>query len=291
MQLCEFCTQYNTCLLEKRMEEKTFDPCSTPPFELIEGVPQDRYEQVKALLLRVRSQAEAMSKDDRPVYKIDIPMAFTEKDVLGGIIDLSRTLHLDFLETDLSDREQAKKFLDREDVELFIVGNVKHEGGAVVAEDLKAVQADLKEMMGRWEKSPADFGIEEIPLNLGDRKDIVAIVYRDAFIKHLGMSGDGETDIFRLNVWVHKTLWFSFERTDKGVIKPFAALALGRLWYGILYFLFARDVIEQQEYKRCPVCEAIFRPPKTGPAGATCGKQKCKTALSRDPQRFGVTVL
>jgi len=280
MQLCEFCTQNTTqpdgtiCRRDKREKGVLFAPCDD--FTRRGDISQATYEQVKDLLRHVRSQAEAEKRDDRPVYKIDVSMAFTEKDFLGGVVDIPRDLHLDLLETDLNDREQVEKFLNREEVLRFIPKRWE-------IEDLMAVQADLKEMMERWADSPADFGVEGIPLNLGDRQDVVATVYRGA---RLGLGrfvedGDKVNDVFRLTCWIRGCFEFSIERTAEGVIKPYALVALGRLWYGILYFLFAQDVIEGQEYKQCPVCKIFFRPDiKKGPLGATCGKPKCRTYFS-----------
>lgn len=283
MQLCEFCTQYDTCKLEKRARGMTFASCDY--FERQDMISQERYEAVKNVLLHLRDDPEARPKIERHIH-IDIPMAFTEKDILSGWLDIPRDLHLDFCALDLNAPPAVTAFLDRQEIMPFC-----HRARSVDADallrDLKAVQADLKGMMSRWGRSPADFGVEEFPLNLESREDIVAEVYRDAQSHQLpSMTKGAETDIFRLDAWIHSTLEFSVERNETGAIKPYARLAT-RYWPGILYFLFAKDVIEEQEYQRCPVCKIIFRSDiKKGPPGATCGKPKCRTYFSEHKEEL-----
>lgn len=288
MQLCEFCTQYDTCHLDKRVRGLLFKSCSSPPFERAEGISQDRYEQVKALLLRMRSQAEAEAKDDRPVYKIDIPMEFTEKHIYGGVFNIPRDLHLDFLEVNLDEDKEVRTFLDRKEMKGFC----SSEGDtSPPIPDLKAIQEDLREMVKRWEESPTDFGTEKIPLNLEGRQDIVAGLYWRGIANDLVQQLFNKpprnkcTDIDRLNAWM-SNFDFRVMRDRTGVVEPYVA-PYPQYWLGILYFLFAKDVIEGQEYKRCPVCKIIFNPRiKKGPPGATCGKPKCRTYFSEHKEEL-----
>ncbi|OGG56637.1 MAG: hypothetical protein A3F84_08415 [Candidatus Handelsmanbacteria bacterium RIFCSPLOWO2_12_FULL_64_10] len=284
MQLCEFCTQNTTqpdgtiCRLPKRENGILFAPCEY--FERAEGISQDRYEQVKEVLLRMRGQAEAERRDDRPVYKIDIPMEFTEKHISGGVFNIPRDLHLDFLKVNFDDDKEGRTFLNRLEATPFYPDTLW---------DLKAVQSDLKGMVERWATSPTDFGAEQIPLNIEGRQDVVAEVYRKNISLLTWLIDDPHprscTDIHRLGAWF-ATLRFSIERSKTGIIKPRLSI---REWPSILYFLFAQDVIENQEYKRCPRCHNPFKSEQRENARPTCSRA-CLEAIRRSPMKYGITL-
>ena len=315
MELCSCCSRFDSCEIPKRKSLSTASPCEL--FSLPSDVSRDLYDgiadEVSKVIAYTRASVEEECASRPPTYNIDIPMEVPGDDLLGGI---PRDLYLRFLNADLADSKSRDAFFG----ELGRFGDgfgefynhvleATRNGDHDFAGDLAAVKADLGSMVERWEKAPEAFGGEKTDLDLiSNIENVVGRTYYyaiekrtppvGAIRKHMEEKGEvfpcpegveveslkDRDDVFRLNAWLDQGLSPFFRRSDDGVISLMMAVDFAR-WYATLYYLFAQDVIEKQEIKRCPVCRAHHRPAKKGPPGATCGKDSCRQAWRRRKQR------
>ena len=289
MQLCEFCQDLNTCKLPKRVNDDLFASCSS--FKKAKSIPQKRYDAIKSQFVSLRKRSQAAQTIEE-TFLVDIPMGIRTQDLLWGKPHLS----LDFLETDFTKRDQVISFFreSKLDGHLWMAGflpkpPLPEQGPFPIKPnflaDLKAVQIDLQEIINNWVSDPSQFGNQAVPLHLENRRDIVAKVYLNSLNQLSRAQADDQTDIFKINAWLHHTFSFGIKRMADGPIKPFGRMNR-TYWYGILYLSLVQDIIEEQVFKQCPVCQNYYLKRKTGPKGATCGKQKCRTYFSRNREKL-----
>ena len=102
MQLCECCTQFNSCHLEKRSAGDLFRPCDF--FERIGEMSQGQYEALKEQIHRLQNQTKAAPRQ-RTIVDVDIPLEITIDDYPHP------NAWLKFLTVDLNDEKQRDQFV------------------------------------------------------------------------------------------------------------------------------------------------------------------------------------
>ena len=321
MELCEFCAEFETCKLDKRVNDLWEERCRS--FQLLGDGMEDRYARVHSTISALQKERDSSKEVSR--LDLRIPLEVSEDDLLGSA---PSDLYLRFLTIDLSNEQERHGFLRefgllREAeplaLDIFLGGD---EQGLL---DAYAVREDLAGMLERWKENPEDFGEKKVELNLDSgRLGIPDRVYwnewdsrispKDELLKAtsdldpsdpdvrdfqstfamspkeaiaaipLTKPEEAVTDLFRVNAWVKRAFAFRLGWVD-GAYKLGVTTDLGH-WYGVLYLLFALDVVKNQDILRCPVCQTFFKPKKSGPMGATCGKPRCKTELSRHRESY-----
>lgn len=244
MQLCQCCEDFDSCQLEKRKNEISSAPCDQ--FTLIEGMPQNRYESVKAIINQAISTAKTAERN-KTIYQLDAPLEISSADSTYPHSDA----WIQFLNVDFADDSAYEEFSAEFIAPYFVRSNTNL-------------------------------------INIREELHKVQVMLRDAFS---GKASKGTYELWNTHL---KQARISIYVDDKGfkvrtyfvgpmsgaMLQPLAPLSL-------LCVQAAEYVSKMQKPKRCPVCRDFFISRSArGPKPRSCAKSKCKTAISRNSERY-----